>query len=100
MIPGPFDYLRPRNLSDAIAALSANGEGAKVIAGGHSLLPMMKLRFVQPTLLIDINPLDELKGITFGPSEVTIGATTTHSTLEFNREIAKTFPLMAIMAPL
>jgi carbon-monoxide dehydrogenase medium subunit len=100
MISAPFDYLRPRNLSDAIAALSANGEGAKLIAGGHSLLPMMKLRFAQPALLIDINQLDELKGITFSPAEVAIGATTTHSILEFDQGIAKAFPLMAIMAPL
>jgi carbon-monoxide dehydrogenase medium subunit len=100
MIPAPFDYLRPDSLSDAIAALSANGEGAKLIAGGHSLLPMMKLRFAQPTLLIDINQLDELKGIMINPAEVTIGATTTHSTLEFDQGIAKAFPLMAIMAPL
>jgi aerobic carbon-monoxide dehydrogenase medium subunit len=99
MIPAAFDYVRARSLMDAVATLASNDEGAKLVAGGHSLLPMMKLRFAQPSLLIDINQLNELKGISIGTDEVTLGATTTHAALEFDSEIAKALPLMTMMAP-
>jgi carbon-monoxide dehydrogenase medium subunit len=55
MIPAPFDYLRPQTLDEAIHALTSHGEEAKLLAGGHSLLPMMKLRLTTPKLLIDIS---------------------------------------------
>jgi carbon-monoxide dehydrogenase medium subunit len=99
MIPAAFDYVRPQTLPAAIAALAQGGETAKLIAGGHSLLPMMKLRFAQPGLLIDINELSELKAINVLATEVEIGATTTHATLEHDPQIAAVLPLMAAMAP-
>jgi aerobic carbon-monoxide dehydrogenase medium subunit len=100
MIPAAFNYVRPRSLADAIAALAQHDAGAKLIAGGHSLLPMMKLRFAQPDMLIDIGGLSELKGISIGADEVAIGAATTHAELEYDPQIATSLPLMAMMAPL
>jgi aerobic carbon-monoxide dehydrogenase medium subunit len=100
MIPAAFDYVRPPSLPDAIAALRQHGEGAKLIAGGHSLLPMMKLRFAQPDMLIDISGLSELKGISIGADEVVIGAAATHAELEHDPRIATSLPLIAMVAPL
>jgi carbon-monoxide dehydrogenase medium subunit len=64
------------------------------------LLPMMKLRFAQPAVLIDINDLEELKGISIGKTEVVVGAATSHSTLEHDPQIAASLPLLAMVAPL
>jgi len=63
MIPRPFDYHAPRTLPEAIGLLARYGDEAKLLAGGHSLLPMMKLRFAQPGHLIDLGKIAELKGI-------------------------------------
>lgn len=100
MISAAFDYMRPTTLAAAIAALKQRGSGAKLVAGGHSLLPMMKLRFISPDVLIDVNELSELTGISVGASEVMIGAATTHATLEHHAQIAASLPLLALMAPL
>src|SRR3979411_1204200 len=100
MIPAAFDYVRPTTLPAAIAALKQYGAVAKVLAGGHSLLPMMKLRFATPDVLIDVNELSELRGISVSEGEVAIGAATTHATLEHHGQIAAALPLIALMAPL
>jgi aerobic carbon-monoxide dehydrogenase medium subunit len=100
MIPAAFDYVRAKSLADAIEALAKHDDTAKVIAGGYSLLPMMKLRFAQPEVLIDINELQELKGINFDDFEVRIGAATSHATIEHDPTIARALPLMASVAPL
>ncbi|MBN6746372.1 FAD binding domain-containing protein, partial [Acidithiobacillus sp. MC2.1] len=63
MIPPNFDYHAPKTVGEAIALLGSLGGDAKLLAGGHSLLPMMKLRFAQPAHLIDINRIPELRGI-------------------------------------
>jgi carbon-monoxide dehydrogenase medium subunit len=68
------------------------------MAGGHSLLPMMKLRLASPELLIDINALSELHGIAIGADEVTIGAATTHATLEHHAALAEVLPLIPLVA--
>jgi carbon-monoxide dehydrogenase medium subunit len=99
MIPGAFDYVRPTTLRAALAALTQHGAGAKLIAGGHSLLPMMKLRFAQPEVLLDVNELSELQGIDIGATEVAIGAATTHAVLEHDARIAAALPLIARVAP-
>ena len=96
MIPGAFDYVRPASLADAIAALS-HGD-AKPLAGGHSLLPMMKLRMSAPEVLIDVNELRELHGVSVGKDEVVIGAATTHATLEHHAELAAALPLIPTVA--
>ncbi|MGB5650787.1 MAG: FAD binding domain-containing protein, partial [Sedimenticolaceae bacterium] len=80
MIPGSFEYHAASSVDDAIRLLSAH-EDAKILAGGHSLLPMMKLRFAEPAHLIDINGLSELKGIRLDGDIIRIGAVTTENEL-------------------
>jgi carbon-monoxide dehydrogenase medium subunit len=98
MIPNSFDYVRATSLQGAIAALAQHGDAARPMAGGHSLLPMMKLRLAGPELLIDINALSELHGIAIGADEVTIGAATTHATLEHHAALAEVLPLIPLVA--
>jgi carbon-monoxide dehydrogenase medium subunit len=78
MIPTAFDYQRATSLNDALAKLKAAGAGAKIIAGGHSLIPLMKLRLSEPRCLIDITRIPELRGIHESAGRITIGAATTH----------------------
>jgi carbon-monoxide dehydrogenase medium subunit len=81
MIPSPFQYHAPADLKHAVELLGKYGEDAKVLAGGHSLLPMMKLRFAAPAHLIDLNPIAELKGIRESSGTLHIGAMTTENEL-------------------
>jgi carbon-monoxide dehydrogenase medium subunit len=76
--PAPTDYVRATSVANAIALLEEHGEEARLLAGGHSLLPMMKLRMARPEMLIDINELDELRGIKIEGDEIVIGAMVTH----------------------
>ncbi|HEX4901825.1 MAG TPA: xanthine dehydrogenase family protein subunit M [Acidimicrobiales bacterium] len=78
MIPAAFDYLAPTSVDDVVAALAEHGEDAKVLAGGHSLLPLMKLRFAVPSVVVDIGRVDELRGVTDAGDHLVIGAGTTH----------------------
>jgi aerobic carbon-monoxide dehydrogenase medium subunit len=98
MIPSAFDYLRPASLSEALAALATHGDAARAMAGGHSLLPMMKLRMASPELLVDINELAELHGIRVSAGEVVIGAATTHAALEHDASVARALPLLSSVA--
>ncbi|HEY2652417.1 MAG TPA: xanthine dehydrogenase family protein subunit M [Solirubrobacteraceae bacterium] len=82
MIPAEFDYVAPDTLEEAIGALRSGGEDAKLLAGGHSLLPLMKLRLATPTLLVDLRKIPGLGGIDRGDGGWRIGAMTTHSELE------------------
>ena len=85
MIPADFDYVRADSVDDAIAKLADGGEDAKALAGGHSLLPLMKLRLAAPTLLVDVGRLTELRSIDSGNGSggsVRIGALTTHAMLQ------------------
>jgi carbon-monoxide dehydrogenase medium subunit len=93
--PAPFQYERATSVEGAIASLQRLGSDARVIAGGHSLLPMMKLRLAQPEYLIDINDLDELSYIREFGDEVRIGALTRHVDLERSDVLARHFPLFA-----
>jgi carbon-monoxide dehydrogenase medium subunit len=81
MIPAPFAYHRPRSLDETLGLLAQHGEDARVVAGGHSLIPMMKLRLARPEHLIDLQDLDELRGIRGEPDVVIIGAMTTQHQL-------------------
>jgi len=81
MIPSGFDYHAPRSVGDAIQLLGTLGGDAKLLAGGHSLLPMMKLRFAQPTHLIDLNRIDALRGIREDGATVVVGAMTVENDL-------------------
>jgi aerobic carbon-monoxide dehydrogenase medium subunit len=91
--PAPFDYERATTVDGAIASLARLGSGARIIAGGHSLLPMMKLRLANPEHLIDINDLDELDYITVTDGEIRIGALTRHVTLLKSALLAERFPV-------
>jgi len=81
MIPAQFDYQRAGSLGEAVQALAGGGEDAKVIAGGQSLLPLLRLRLAYPTLLVDIGGLGELSGVRDAGDALVIGATTTHYAL-------------------
>lgn len=78
MIPAEFDYVAPASLDDALKALAEGGEDAKVLAGGHSLIPLMKLRMAAPSLLVDLRQLDELKAINADNGTIRLGALVTH----------------------
>ncbi|MGD0685094.1 MAG: xanthine dehydrogenase family protein subunit M [Streptosporangiaceae bacterium] len=78
MIPAKFDYVRPSSLDEAISALAGGGEDAKVIAGGQSLMPLLRLRLAYPELLVDVGGIDELRGISDQGDSLRIGASTTH----------------------
>ena len=78
MIPAEFDYVRPASIDEALAALREGGEDAKILAGGHSLLPLMKLRLAAPSLLVDLRRIGELTGIERENGTARIGAMTTH----------------------
>jgi aerobic carbon-monoxide dehydrogenase medium subunit len=91
--PGPFDYERAVSVESAIASLHRLGPDARVIAGGHSLLPMMKLRLASPTHLVDINDLHELSYIRHEGDEVRIGALTRHAELLESQLLEEHFPI-------
>jgi aerobic carbon-monoxide dehydrogenase medium subunit len=93
-VPGPFEYERATSVDHAIGLLERLGDGARLVAGGHSLLPMMKLRLANLEYLIDINDLHgELGRITVEPSQIRIGAMTRHRELLESDELAAAFPI-------
>ena len=79
MFPANFDYHRPGSVDEAIALLGRLGQDARILAGGHSLVPMMKLRMAAPSDLIDVNGINDLKGIRENDGEIRIGAATTQA---------------------
>jgi carbon-monoxide dehydrogenase medium subunit len=87
VIPPAFDYAAPESLDDAIRLLSQGGEDAKLLAGGHSLIPLMKLRLAAPALLVDLRKVPGLHGIQREDGHFRIGAMTTHRTVEFASEL-------------
>jgi carbon-monoxide dehydrogenase medium subunit len=93
MIPTSFDYVRAESLKDALKELAA-GDGSKALAGGHSLLPIMKFRLAQPPRLVDISRLEELKGIAEKGRGVRIGAGTTYRELLDSELLRERFPLI------
>lgn len=99
MIPPEFEYSKATSIQDAIAQLGAN-EDAKLLAGGHSLLPMMKLRFAEPPHLIDINGIEELKGIRLDGDTICIGAMTTENELIESQILQQHCPLLVEAARL
>jgi len=93
-IPAAFEYARAESLDHALQLLAEHGEEARVIAGGHSLLPMMKLRLANPEWLIDINDLADLDYITEEGDTLRIGALTRHVSLLESDAVAGLFPLV------
>ncbi len=94
MIPGPFSYHRPATVADAINLLATLGDDALPLAGGHSLVPMMKLRLATPEHLIDLHGIDGLKGIRRNGDQIIIGAMTTQHDLLASDEIARSLPIL------
>jgi len=93
--PAPFSYADPRSLDEALAVLSEEGEGAKVLAGGQSLLPLLNMRLAAPTTLVDINRVPGLDRIEAGGSGVRVGALVRHAALLRSAEAAAVQPLLA-----
>ena len=94
MIPGSFSYHRPASIADAVKLLSDLGEDARPLAGGHSLVPMMKLRLASPSHLIDLHGIAGLKGISRNGNSLVIGAMTTQHDLLASDEIARSAPIL------
>jgi carbon-monoxide dehydrogenase medium subunit len=95
MIPGPFEYHRPTSLEEAIALLEQYGDDAKLLAGGHSLIPLMKLRLAEPAHLIDLGGIADLAYIREEQSYLAIGALTREADLERSAPVQERYPLLA-----
>ena len=95
MIPGSFEYFAPTALDEALSLLQEHGDDAKVLAGGHSLIPTMKLRLAEPAVIIDIGRIGGLKGISESGGKLVIGALTTHHELESSDLVEQRVPLLA-----
>lgn len=95
MIPGEFDYVRAGSVQEAVSLLQQHGDGAKVLAGGHSLIPLLKLRLASPAVLVDISGISELSGVKKNGNSITVGALTTHAEMETNADLKSAFPLIA-----
>src|ERR687893_2186721 len=95
MNPSQFAYQRAGSVEEAISLLQQHGDGAKLIAGGHSLLPIMKLRLAEPDMLIDIGRLPELQGTRRENGEIVIGALASHHQVATDPDIRSTIPLLA-----
>jgi aerobic carbon-monoxide dehydrogenase medium subunit len=94
-----FDYVKPTALSDALALLAQGGDDARLIAGGQTLLATLNMRLSEPTILIDITDVDELKGISVVGDHLRIGALVTHTEIEDSELVAKHAPLLKAAAP-
>lgn len=95
MYPAKFDYVRADTLEQAVALLTTHGDDARLLAGGHSLLPMLKLRLAMPETLIDIGRVPELRGIDHRGSTVRVGALTTHHELATSETLKEHLPILA-----
>src|SRR6516165_133192 len=95
MIPAPFTYRRARTVEEAVDLAAETGDEGKFLAGGHSLLPLMKLRFAVPNVLIDIGRLGELSFIRDEDASIAVGALTTHHDLATSGLLARELPLLA-----
>jgi carbon-monoxide dehydrogenase medium subunit len=100
MLPARFDYHRPETIDEALALLDEYGESAKVLAGGQSLIPLMKLRFVSPGHVIDINRITGLAGIEESDGWLRLGALTRHNQVAESDVVRARYPLLATAAPL
>ena len=94
MIPAKFDYVRAGNAEEAISLIGEHGDEAKFLAGGHSLLPLMKLRLAQPSVLVDIGRIGDLSYIRDEGEHIAIGALTRHMDIETSDVLAQHVPLL------
>jgi carbon-monoxide dehydrogenase medium subunit len=98
MFPAAFEYHKPTTLCEALALLDEFGENAKLMSGGHSLIPAMKLRLIQPEHLIDLGAVDILKGIRTDSETIIVGAATTHWEVESSTDLKETLPVLCEVA--
>jgi aerobic carbon-monoxide dehydrogenase medium subunit len=98
MIPASFDYVRPSTLDEALGLLAKHGDDAKVLAGGHSLIPAMKLRLSQPKVVVDIGRIGDLRSISERDGKIAIGALTTHYDIESSGLLARSCPVLPEVA--
>jgi aerobic carbon-monoxide dehydrogenase medium subunit len=94
MKPAPFDYVAPRSLDEALEALADGGSDAKLLAGGQSLIPLLNFRLARPSLLIDLNRVDELAYVSSRDQGIAIGAMTRQATIERDAQLRQTQPLL------
>src|SRR5258708_25984144 len=87
MVPAPFDYRAPSTLDEALAVLKEHGDDAKIMAGGQSLIPLLKLRFAQPGMLVDIGRIGGLRGVSRNDGRLKIGALTRHADIERSQDL-------------
>ena len=99
MFPAAFDYTAPASLEEALAVLAENGDEAKVMAGGQSLIPLLKLRFASPKLVVDLGRLPGLKGVKDEGGSLRIGALTRHVDIERDAGLERRCPILAEAAP-
>lgn len=95
MYAAPFEYHRARSVEEAVTLLGEHGDDAKLLAGGHSLIPLLKLRFAQPKHLIDVRTIPNLSGIREDAGAIVIGAATTHAQIERSGVIERKLPILA-----
>ncbi|MCY7365121.1 MAG: FAD binding domain-containing protein, partial [Frankiaceae bacterium] len=95
MIPAQFDYVAPTSIAEAVTALGEAGEDAKILAGGQSLIPVLRLRLAFPTVLVDLGRVDELRGVSEDGGSIIIGAMTRHSDVLENPLVKRYAGLLA-----
>jgi aerobic carbon-monoxide dehydrogenase medium subunit len=100
MIPAAFDYVRAGSAQEAVSLLSQHGDDAKLLAGGHSLIPLMKLRLASPAVLIDVARIGDLSYIRDGSDHVAVGALTRHHDIEHSDLLKTEVPILAHVAGL
>lgn len=100
MIPAAFDYYRPESADEALVLLAEHGDGARLLAGGHSLLPLMRRRLARPAVLVDVSRLEALAFVADGGDHVAVGALTRHRQLETSALLAAEVPIVAHAAGL
>ncbi len=100
MITETFEYHAPEDIQAAVAILAEHGPEAKVLAGGHSLVPLMRLRLATPSVIVDLNRIPQLRGITTENGSITIGAMTTHAAIEHSAELKAMLPVLPAAATL
>lgn len=95
MIPAAFDYVRAGSVDEAVSALAEHGDEAKVLAGGHSLLPLMKLRLAFPEVIVDLGRIEDLRGVREDGDTLVIGSMTTHHTVVHDELVRQHAPVLA-----
>ena len=94
VFPKAFDYFAPRSLAEALSLVERYGDDARLLAGGQSVIPLMKLRFLDPAYLIDLKWVPDLKGIELRDREICCGAMTRHCDMERSKDISRNIPLL------